>query len=905
MSNKIKSKFKGFKFSVSGFNLIELMVVLTILAGVTAASVIKYKDYSTRAGVSNVTNYAETIKAKIMLYYADQEDFPPASQAADLQTIDVNNKKYIANIVYVKGLTGLPTNVTNNIGDTSNVLGFVELDFDPSFLPSSTTTTTTTTTTTLPDSAKIYFVATLNSDQEVQWNQFSVGMQQQYSPKGYAQVCPGNQVASGSSSVCDCNYDGSTYKSSSDCLQKPINSVLNPTKTGYSCNPGFFGYDCSPCVLPAGAASCDPTTGNVASCNAGYGMVSGSCTACAAGYYSTAVTTAPCIQCAANQYSAGGADTCHNCPTGCTTCSSSTSCSGCTAGGGTSGYGLSGTSCTQCSSNQFSTGTDACQKCPNGCVSCSHSGSCNKCITGSGTSGYGLSGGSCTQCSSNQYSTTGTDGCQTCPNGCTTCSSATSCSGCTAGGGTSGYGLSGTSCTQCSSNQYSTGTSGCQTCQNGCTTCSSANSCSTCTAGSGTSGYGISGTSCTQCAANQYSTGTGGCQTCPTGCTACSSANSCSGCKAGGGTSSYGVSGTSCTQCAANQYSTGTGGCQTCPGNCATCLYYAGSAHCMTCSANYILTTFGNCVTCGANSCFSGDVCIDCDPGYYSAGGTCSSCSQCPTGCSACTSATQCTTCTNSSNYFNGTACVSCVAGSSLASGGQSCITTIANALWNSNNTITCTNGASFNGSACVAGSGCTTTASTPGASCFWMQNYGSFAWVPAYSDYSGCQALDSCDGGGGQSGGGCYKWSVGSDGCRNPWGYTITSVTTCSNSTDYFNGSACVSCVAGSSQASGGQSCITTIANAQWNSNNTITCTNGTSFNGSACVATSGCATTASTPGASCFWMQNYGAMAWVPSYTDYNGCRALDGCDGGGNQSGGGCYKWSVGSNGCRSSW
>ena len=146
----------------------------------------------------------------------------------------------------------------------------------------------------------------------------------------------------------------------------------------------------------------------------------------------------------------------------------------------------------------------------------------------------------------------------------------------------------------------------------------------------------------------------------------------------------------------------------------------------MTCSANYILTTFGNCVTCGANSCFSGDVCIDCDPGYYSAGGTCSSCSQCPTGCSACTSATQCSACTDTHAHWNG--------------------------------------------SACVAGSGCMTTASTPGASCFWMQNYGAMAWVPSYTDYNGCRALDGCDGGGNQSGGGCYKWSVGSNGCRSSW---------------------------------------------------------------------------------------------------------------------------------------
>ena len=52
---------------------------------------------------------------------------------------------------------------------------------------------------------------------------------------------------------------------------------------------------------------------------------------------------------------------------------------------------------------------------------------------------------------------------------------------------------------------------------------------------------------------------------------------------------------------------------------------------------------------------------------------------------------------------------------------------------------------------------------------CYWMENYsGKYAWVtPPRGFYDGqgkarCQALDSCDGGGRTSGGGCYKWSAG-----------------------------------------------------------------------------------------------------------------------------------------------
>ena len=55
---------------------------------------------------------------------------------------------------------------------------------------------------------------------------------------------------------------------------------------------------------------------------------------------------------------------------------------------------------------------------------------------------------------------------------------------------------------------------------------------------------------------------------------------------------------------------------------------------------------------------------------------------------------------------------------------------------------------------------------------CFWMENTsGNYCWVPwTGTDLDQCKRLDSCDGGDGWSGGGCYKWSEGSAGARAPW---------------------------------------------------------------------------------------------------------------------------------------
>jgi hypothetical protein len=59
------------------------------------------------------------------------------------------------------------------------------------------------------------------------------------------------------------------------------------------------------------------------------------------------------------------------------------------------------------------------------------------------------------------------------------------------------------------------------------------------------------------------------------------------------------------------------------------------------------------------------------------------------------------------------------------------------------------------------------------GEGCFWMENEtGNFCWVKA--DWAAtreeCFNLDSCDGGKGLSGGGCYKWAECSDCERQAW---------------------------------------------------------------------------------------------------------------------------------------
>lgn len=58
-------------------------------------------------------------------------------------------------------------------------------------------------------------------------------------------------------------------------------------------------------------------------------------------------------------------------------------------------------------------------------------------------------------------------------------------------------------------------------------------------------------------------------------------------------------------------------------------------------------------------------------------------------------------------------------------------------------------------------------------AQCYWMESSPPYSWVPAPQgniSKQECYNLDSCGGGLGQSGGGCYKWAISSDSPGTPW---------------------------------------------------------------------------------------------------------------------------------------
>ena len=63
------------------------------------------------------------------------------------------------------------------------------------------------------------------------------------------------------------------------------------------------------------------------------------------------------------------------------------------------------------------------------------------------------------------------------------------------------------------------------------------------------------------------------------------------------------------------------------------------------------------------------------------------------------------------------------------------------------------------------------------GEQCYWMGfhdtgTWSAWCWEPANwaPDFTACYEMDSCDGGLGYSGGGCYKWATSSEATRFPW---------------------------------------------------------------------------------------------------------------------------------------
>lgn len=135
---------------------------------------------------------------------------------------------------------------------------------------------------------------------------------------------------------------------------------------------------------------------------------------------------------------------------------------------------------------------------------------------------------------------------------------------------------------------------------------------------------------------------------------------------------------------------------------------------------------------------------------------------------------------------------------------------------------------------------------------CYWLSNTGE-GWVPRpeFPDPDFCYELDSCSGGIGMSGGGCYKWAAGPDEPGMPW--------------DSFGLP-----VMSKPEAAAPAAAEPVPAEAE-----------------------------TASPG-QCFWLKN-DDEGWVPrpDLEDYYACHEMDSCSGGAGMSGGGCYKWATGAN------
>lgn len=478
---------------------------------------------------------------------------------------------------------------------------------------------------------------------------------------------PGYQPSNGYWACNICNPG--TYKAdqgNTTCTQCPANTYSS-----------IFGATSNTTCLSCGLGAVSATGSSSCSCNVGYTVSGSSCAQCAAGNFKNTIGNGTCTQCSANTYSTSGATVCITCGPNSASSVGSSSCT-CNAGYYPNGMGcsacLAGTfksssgnsSCTNCDVNQWSsTGAISCNSCGSGAVSVSGSASCscdlgytasgNTCIQcGAGTYKSAVGNGTCTQCPVNTFSSVvGATSISTCIGcgsnagssiGSTSCacnagyfSSGASCIACAAGTfkGTTGN----SSCTNCSTNQWSAaGASSCIGCETGAVSvagsascsCTSGytpilNTCAQCPAGSYKSTIG--NITCTLCASNTYSETLGA--TSNTTCIACGqNSESVTGSGACSCVAGYYSNASACVACPAGTYKSSTGNttCSNCTANQASGI---GSITCGSCGLGAVSNAGSNVCACDLGYAYNGTACVQCAAGSYKSTVGNVTCTQC------------------------------------------------------------------------------------------------------------------------------------------------------------------------------------------------------------------------------------------------------------------------------------
>ncbi|HET7335961.1 MAG TPA: hypothetical protein VFI93_12660 [Rhizomicrobium sp.] len=162
-------------------------------------------------------------------------------------------------------------------------------------------------------------------------------------------------------------------------------------------------------------------------------------------------------------------------------------------------------------------------------------------------------------------------------------------------------------------------------------------------------------------------------------------------------------------------------------------------------------------------------------------------------------------------------------------------------------------------------------------AACYWLRPQGGWQAMPQYASKRACFAQDSCDGGLGRSGGGCYKWATGPDATRESWGDDDRA------NDDLFNDQ---------NDEFGDDGDVYPDGNDGYGHRSNDNDRGHRRHHRRSAHA-------------ACYWLRPQGGWQAMPQYASKHACFKQDSCDGGQGRSGGGCYKWADGPNAPRHAW